>query len=571
MSPHGQRSHGKQTQLHRARPPDATTTASPPLAVIRGWFAPFFAHTPAGVWWGGFVPCLLAAFALRVGVGLAGDWMVRPDEIFKYLEPAHLLVFGYGQVVWEFSMGYVPWLLPSVPALPMLLCKILGFGHPDFYIPAVKIWNALLSLSIPAGMYLFGRRVMSEPAARLALLFGCFWHEFVIMGSHAFAEQYASVVFFAALVLLSPAASVPRLWVAGFLLGLTFVLRFQYGPLVGVVGLTLLAAYPPARWGVIVLGGLAALVLGGAVDYLTWGRWWSPTRLIVSMIVNGVFAHVFKPENHPFHTHLVSLAGSSYGLYALAAVAVFRVRRHWLLLSMAMVVLLFHMAAPIAEYSNVFVLLPLLWMLIAAASGVFRRSRLRVGAMVATGVLAAVASGAAFGDGVPGWPWEGVPNQARSYNDHVHRLMPDEGGLFHSEEALVVSRDLGRIPAEEMRAVLWGPIGRYADGGYSYAHHRVPMLFPSRNPDHATLSHTRPANTLASHVVVRKGEALPGFSLTREYGRVALLVNDTPEAVQVPDTFSTDFGTRFDRLVLRASRELKVEFPEPVRAFLFPE
>jgi len=130
---------------------------------------------------------------------------------------------------------------------------------------------------------------------------------------------------------------------------------------------------------------------------------------------------------------------------------------------------------------------------------------------------------------------------------------------------------LGRIPAGEMRAVLWGPIGHYADGGYSYAHHRVPMLFPSRNPDHATLSHTRPANTLASHVVVRKGEALPGFSLTREYGRVALLVNDTPEAVQVPDTFSTDFGTRFDRLVLRASRELKVEFPEPVRAFLFPE
>ena len=51
----------------------------------------------------------------------------------------------------------------------MFLCKLLGFGHPDFYIPAVKIRHALLSLAIPAGMYLFGRRVIGKTAARLAL------------------------------------------------------------------------------------------------------------------------------------------------------------------------------------------------------------------------------------------------------------------------------------------------------------------------------------------------------------------------------------------------------------------
>ncbi len=490
--------------------------------------------------------------------------MVRPDEIYKHLEPAHQLVFGYGQTVWEFSLGTVTWLLPALPALPMFLCTLLGLEHPDFYIPAVKIWNALLSLSIPAGMYLFGRRVMSEYAARLALLFGCFWHEFVIMSSHTFAEQYAAVMFFAALALLSPAASLARLSAAGCLLGLTMALRFHYLPLVGIVGLAMLAAYPPARWSAIFIGGTAMLVLWGAAEYMTWGRWWSSVRLYLDLfLVHNFYDFLFHEAQHPYYKHLSFMAGSSYGLYALAVAALFRWRRHWLLISMSVGVLLLHMWAANKEYTNVFVLLPLLWMLIASATGDFFRSRIRVGAMVATGMVAALASVASVA--------AGVPNPEKSYNAYTPFLMPHREGLFHSEEPLIISRDIARIPADEVSAVMWLPIPHYHDGGYYHTHHRVPMLFPSRNPDHGTLYRNRPTNTLASHVIAGKDEALPGFSLKRTYGRFAMFVNDTPEAVQVPDNFATDFGSGFDRLVLKMATDMKVDFLAPPRTFLFPD
>ena len=532
------------------------------FAAVAGGFAPFFAPAPEKIWWQGFAPCLLAAFALRVGVGLSGDWMVRPDEVFKYLEQAHRLVFGYGQTVWEFTMGVVTWLLPAVPALPMFLCKILGLGHPDFYIPAVKIWNALLSLSLPAGMYLFGRRVMSERTARLALLFGCFWHEFIIFSTHALAEQYAAVAFFSALMLLSSAASAPRLLSAGFLLGLTAALRFQYLPLVGVFGLALLAAYPLARWRLVFIGGTAAVVLWGAVDYWTWGGWWSPFRLYLNMFLVHDFYTLFSRTQLPFYQQLLFLAGSSYGLYALAAAALFRWRLHWLLLSMAAAVLLVHMWAVNKEYSTVFLLLPLLWMLIASVTGDFRLPRFRRGAAVAAGMLAALASVVSFSNG--------VPNLEKAYNAYDSVLMPDRKGLLHSEEPLIIARDVARIPADEVRSVMLMPFGTYKDGAYYHSHHRVPMLFPNRNPDHAAWYKERPAKVLASHVVTWKDKAPRGFSLVRDYGQLALFVNDTPEAVRVPDNFALDYGTAFDRMLMQRARDMGIAFREPGRALLFP-
>ena len=156
---------------------------------------PLFAHAQEPLW-RLFIPCLGAAFLLRVYVGIGGDWAVRADEIWQYLEQAHRWVFGYGQVTWEFRIGARSWLLPAVSAIPLWLCKISGFTHPDVYIPAIKIWHAALSLTIPAGVYLFGRQNIGETAARLAFLCVCFWYEFILFATHAFAEQYATIAFF---------------------------------------------------------------------------------------------------------------------------------------------------------------------------------------------------------------------------------------------------------------------------------------------------------------------------------------------------------------------------------------
>ena len=540
----------------------AHPTPSNQISALSG-FSSFFSHSPEPCLWRGFFPCLLIAFLLRIWVGLSGEFMFRPDELYQYAEQAHRLVFGYGIVPWEFSVGLRTWLLPAIPAIPMFVGKILGLGHPDFYIPAVKIWNALLSLVIPSGMYLFGRRIMSEPAARLALFLGCFWHEFIIFSTHPVAEQYATVVFFCALSLASRVPSASRLLALGVLLGFTVAFRLPYSPLVGVIGVFLLFPYSLVRWRLVVVGGTCALVFWGFVDYLTWGRWWHSPRLFAEMFVfNNLFEDVNWPPFHQF-SQLSFLAERSYGLYAGALVALFHWRRHWVLLAMAAAVFIVHLTTMNQEYTNVFVLLPILWMLIAAvtqdASHRFRRP-----VTWGVGALSVVVTLFVF--------FAGVPNPKMADYHYPYGLTPRQDGIFRSEMMLKIARDLASLPAGEVRSVVWVPVQYYRDGAYYYSHHRVPMLFPNRNPEHKQLYESRAVNTLASHVIAPSDQPPSGFFRAIHYGHYSMFVNKTPEKVDPPANLPTDFQAGSDFAFLQRGMQHKVDFPElKERVMLFKE
>lgn len=46
------------------------------------------------------------AILLRISVALLTSTFFQPDEFFQSLEPAHRVVFGYGELTWE-------WLTPK--------------------------------------------------------------------------------------------------------------------------------------------------------------------------------------------------------------------------------------------------------------------------------------------------------------------------------------------------------------------------------------------------------------------------------------------------------------------------
>jgi phosphatidylinositol glycan class B len=73
---------------------------------------------------------LLWALSVRISIALVTRTFFQPDEYFQSLEPAHRIVFGYGQLTWE-------WLNPKpirsifYPALNVpvyFLLKLLGVG-----------------------------------------------------------------------------------------------------------------------------------------------------------------------------------------------------------------------------------------------------------------------------------------------------------------------------------------------------------------------------------------------------------------------------------------------------------
>ena len=118
---------------------------------------------------------LAAAFLARAAVALSGDFLLHPDEVMQYLEPAHYAVFGSGVLYWEYVHGARAWLIPGFVAGFLLALDAVGLGRPGIYVAAVKLGFCLISLLLPWAMYRFTQRAADERAARLALLLGCFW------------------------------------------------------------------------------------------------------------------------------------------------------------------------------------------------------------------------------------------------------------------------------------------------------------------------------------------------------------------------------------------------------------
>ena len=80
--------------------------------------------------WKFLLPVLALAFAARAAKALSGDFVLHPDEIMQYLEPAHRLVFGNGVIYWEYFYGARSWLVPGLVAGVLKLFDIVGLGQP---------------------------------------------------------------------------------------------------------------------------------------------------------------------------------------------------------------------------------------------------------------------------------------------------------------------------------------------------------------------------------------------------------------------------------------------------------
>ena len=120
--------------------------------------------------WRLFPFVLALAFAVRVAVALFGDFLLHPDEVIQYLEPAHRAAFGNGIGYWEQFHGARPWLLPGFIAGLLTGFAAIGWDQPAWYVPAVNLVFCLISLGIPAGMYFFAHKPMPSFVATALLL-----------------------------------------------------------------------------------------------------------------------------------------------------------------------------------------------------------------------------------------------------------------------------------------------------------------------------------------------------------------------------------------------------------------
>ena len=500
------------------------------------------------------LPLVLAlAFAARAAVALSGDFVVHPDEIMQYLEPAHRLVFGSGVTYWEYFYGARSWLVPGIVAGVLLLFDAVGLGQPSWYVGGVKLLFCAISLAVPAGIYLFARRHFGETAGRAALLAGAFWYELVGFAHKPMTEFLATAPLVALLALCARRSldDARTVWTAALLAVLTAAIRLQYAPVALVLlGIVFLRTGKKLQLTLAAAGFTAAF---GLFDAVTWDG-----GLFHSYVTNIRYNLMLDPlrtGESPAYQFLLwlTLAGLGLSLLCLAA-AMRRPRRYGLLLGLIALVLLLHSLQAHKEYRFIFAVIPL-WLLIgadlaarlAALGGGWRRL-----ARLAAAAFAAVSLA-------------GILN-ALPYQDGVYQAWSGETGVVgfvrYQDPIFPAYRYLARAPGV---SGVWQVDRLYIKlPGYYYLHRKIPFYDGLRGS--GLRRNLETASIWVSHIVsADPGFSIPGFSLEQEFGQVRILRRDENEPPARPwMDYAPVIATRRMEQIMR---QIHPDFPTPPANF----
>ena len=441
-------------------------------------------------------------------MALAGDFVLHPDEIMQYLEPAHRLAFGNGVIYWEYFYGARSWLVPGAIAGALKLFELAGAAQPAWYVAGVKLGFCVVSLAIPAGMYFFARRHFGERSARVALVAGAFWYELAGFAHKPMTEFVATALLLALLALVAR-QSAQDAWTvpcSAFLAVFASAVRFQYAPV--ALGLLAVLFVRTKKRMQLVIAATAFMLAIGVFDAVTWdgGLFHS---YVTNIRFNLVLGEMRTGESPPYQ-YLKWLLVAGGGLSALAAgAAVFRPRRYGFLLALIALVLAMHSLQAHKEYRFVFAAIPI-WLLIASDIWArFARVSSGVGTLAAS-VFAAV-SFAGLANALPG-------------QGNVYKAWSNESGavVFVAEQDPIFAAYRYLAVAPGVKGVWQVDRPYFGLPGYYYMHHDVPLY--DQGTGRAIATDVESIRASVSHIVTGDpATVIPGYMVEWEFGGIRIL------------------------------------------------
>ena len=512
--------------------------------------------------WKFLLPVLALAFVARAAIALSGDFVLHPDEIMQYLEPAHRLVFGNGVTYWEYFYGARSWLVPGLVAGVLKLFDIVGLGQPAWYVGGVKLAFCAISLLIPAGMYFFARWHFGERAARVALLMGAFWYELVGFAHKPMTEFVATALLVSLLALCvrprpDKLREVLTVAVLTVLTVLTAAVRVQYAPVALIVlGLFFLRTEKKVQ---LVLAAATVFIAVGVFDAITWdgGLFHS---YVVNIRVNLVLGDLRAGES-PAWQFLYWLLVANMGLVALCVLALPDLRRYGFLLTLIALTLLIHSAQSHKEYRFIFVVIPL-WLLIGADFAVWFASRASKGRsrmLLGPTSLALTAAFSAIS-------LAGILN-ALPYQNKVYQAYSRETGMVgflrNQDPIFAAYRYLASAPRV---TAVWQVDRPYFNlPGYYYLHREIPfydantgrLIFADQEKTEveaiaASVSHIASADPATS---------IPGYSVEKTFDTIRILSRGANEPAIRP--WQEYAPTITDGAFTKLMRQLYSDAPTP--------
>ncbi len=310
--------------------------------------------------WVALYGMLIFALVLRVGCALYFKNLGHTDEIFQYTEPGHRAVFGYGIVTWEFRDGGRSWLLPGLVAGIIEAASVIS-DDPSVYLGAIGIVMSILSLSIVVVAFLWGNRLYGTTGALITAALAATWPELIYFAPKPLTDVIATDAFILAIFAVYPDTderSRKAFFVAGLLLGLAFVLRFQIAPVLALFALLIARARWKDRWLPLVAGGVGPLLCSGLLDAFTWSY---PFQSMIVPLSKAAGVAYAASEAEPFYWYAAVLALNWSGAIVLViAMAWLGARRMPILAVIAVFTLAFYSLLGIKVYRYIYPALPLL-------------------------------------------------------------------------------------------------------------------------------------------------------------------------------------------------------------------
>lgn len=340
----------------------------------------------------------LFAVALRLVPTVIHSSLDHPDELFQSLEQAHRLLFGYGEIPWEFHVGARSWLLPGTLAGFMWLGDRIA-DTPASYLAAAHLALAALAAASVLCAFFWGRRWFGFWGGLIAAALPALWPDTVYFGARSLSECVAASLLVPALYLLDgevKRATGGRRFAGGALLGLATALRIQLAPVLALVLIWRAVEDLHRRESLktespCVIGIALALGAAGLLDAFTWTYPFQSFWLNFSYNALEGVADSFGTA--PWSFYLVGLAHHwSWFFPPIAALAVFGGWRLKLPLAAAVVILIAHSLVAHKEYRFIYPVVLLI--LILAGLGLAQLAAW-LGGRSARGVALASLGGAA--------------------------------------------------------------------------------------------------------------------------------------------------------------------------------
>jgi phosphatidylinositol glycan class B len=298
----------------------------------------------------------LLVLVTRLYTAFRDDGVLWPDEVYQSLEQGHRFAFGYGLVPWEFRDGARSWLFPGVLGLLLKGAAWLGATSGDAMVHVAKSFMAVLAaVSTALAMKIAERRagILASAFAGAAM---AVFPASVVFGSRCLSEMAsAPLVAFSALLLLDGEASksalarsTRRAALSGIAIGVAVFCRYQNGLFVIVFLIGLLVA---RRWksaSAFALAALGAGALGGALDWITWGKPFASFVLYFRFSVLEGRASGWGTEPFDFYARVL-FASTGWPIVLLAAFALVASRRVPVLVASVVVFFFAHSFVPHKE------------------------------------------------------------------------------------------------------------------------------------------------------------------------------------------------------------------------------